>query len=321
MERGRIEHLLGAIRNKRVLVIGDIILDKYVFGKVERISPEAPVPVVEVEREEYRLGGAGNVAGNLKALGVDVYLCGVVGNDREGELIKDFLRKEGIKDLTVKDEKRRTTLKTRIVSMSQQLIRIDREEVSYIRDDVLKTLIDYLNSYDFEYVIVSDYAKGVIVDELTSAIRNKGVMWSVDPKPKNMRFYGGATLITPNEKEVREMSGVEDVVEGAFILREELGVDTIAVTRGAKGITLVREEGFKNFPARAKQVFDVTGAGDTVIAVMSSLMLTDASWDEICTLANIAAGISVGKLGTSPVMPEEIISYAEEGEILRKSGV
>jgi len=318
LDRGRIEYLLNAVKDRKILVVGDIILDKYVFGKVERISPEAPVPVVEVEREEYRLGGAGNVASNLKALGVNAYLCGVLGNDRESSIVRDFLKKEGIGDLTVSDVNRKTTLKTRIVSMSQQLIRIDREDKRPVGGTVLNRLLEYINSREFEYVIVSDYAKGVVVGELTSVLRSLGVSWSVDPKPKNMKFYGGATLITPNEREVKEMSGAEDVVEGAFILLEELGADSIAVTRGAKGITLVRKEGFKNFPARAKQVFDVTGAGDTVIAVMSSLMLTDASWDEICTVANIAAGISVGKLGTSPVLPEEIINYAEEGEILRE---
>ncbi len=320
MERERLENLLEEIKGRKILVLGDIILDRYLFGKVERISPEAPVPVVEVEREEYRLGGAGNVAGNLKALGVDVYLCGPVGEDKEGELVKNLLKEKGIGDLTVKDRTRRTTVKTRIISMSQQLIRIDAENKHPLSGKALKELKENLE-YEAECVVVSDYAKGTVVAESVKVIRSRKVPWSVDPKPRNIALYSGATLITPNEKEIKEITRSEDVIKGAITIKEELGIDTIAITRGPKGITLVREGEIRDFPALAKQVYDVTGAGDTVIAVMSALMLSSASWEEMCITANIAAGVSVGKIGTCPVSAEEILTYAEEGEILRRQGM
>ncbi len=317
MERIRLEHLLDEIRKRKILVVGDLILDRYLFGKVDRISPEAPVPIVEVEKEEHRLGGACNVANNLRALGAEVYLCGIVGKDTGGEILKKLLKDKGIKDLTVEDAGRKTTVKTRIISMSQQLIRIDEEDKRPASGKVLSNLLEMLD-VECECIIVSDYAKGCIVPDLMRKIRNKKVVWSVDPKPKNVALYSGATLMTPNEKEVREITRSEDIIKGAITIREELGIDTIAITRGPKGITLVRDSMIKSFPALAKQVYDVTGAGDTVIAVMSALMLSSASWEEICIIANISAGISVGKIGTSTVSREEILSYAEEGEIVRR---
>ncbi len=317
MEKGRLEQILEEIKNRKIIVLGDIILDRYLFGRVERISPEAPVPVVEVEKEEYRLGGAGNVAGNLKALGVDTYLCGLVGEDKEGEIVKSLLKEKNIGNLIVTDSTRRTTVKTRLISMSQQLIRIDSEDRSPVSGKALKNLRENLYC-KAECIIVSDYAKGTVVSESIKVVRDLKYPWSVDPKPQNVALYSGATLMTPNEKEIREIARVEDVIRGAVSIREELGINTVAVTRGSKGITLVRDGEIRDFPAFAKQVYDVTGAGDTVIAVMSALMLSSASWEEICLTANIAAGVSVSKIGTWQVSSEEILAYAEEGEILRK---
>jgi len=316
MKVNRVKELLENLKNLKILVVGDIILDRYLYGKVERISPEAPVPIVEVEREEVRLGGAGNVAKNLSSLGVKTILTGVVGKDRAGETISELLRENGIVARIFEDT-RPTTEKTRVVSMSQQLLRIDREDRSRVGGEALKHIREVISEENYDGIIVSDYAKGVITQRVMESIRDREVFFAIDPRPVNKKLYQWASLITPNERELREMTdphSEESVEVLGKMLKKELEAETLVVTRGSKGMTLFREN-VENFPARAKEVYDVTGAGDTVIASLTAFFLARATWEEACELANLCAGIVVGEFGTASVTPEEILrDLDEEGE-------
>ncbi|NPB08296.1 MAG: D-glycero-beta-D-manno-heptose-7-phosphate kinase [Aquificae bacterium] len=300
----RLSELLENLRNLRILVVGDVILDTYLSGRVERISPEAPVPVLEVEGEEFRLGGAGNVARNLRSLGVNTVLCGVVGRDHYADILKSLMENEGIEAFLVEDE-RPTTRKTRVVSRNQQLLRIDWESRQKVEGRTLKSLLNFVESEKADGVIVSDYAKGVVTRELMKVLRERFPFISVDPRPQNKPLYIGVNLVTPNEKELKAMTGEGSVEELGRKLKEELSLGTLVVTRGEKGMTLFREE-IKHFPARARKVYDVTGAGDTVIASLTAFVLGGASWEEACELANLAAGIVVGEFGTASVSPERL---------------
>ncbi|MFN3599415.1 MAG: bifunctional heptose 7-phosphate kinase/heptose 1-phosphate adenyltransferase, partial [Aquificaceae bacterium] len=268
--------------------------------------------VVEVEREEFRLGGAGNVANNLSSLGVKTYLLGVVGQDYGRHIIKGLLRESNIEDLTVEDPNRPTTEKTRIVALSQQLLRIDFEDKKVIEGNVLRKLLEGLD-LELDGIIVSDYAKGVVCKELMDRIREKGVFFSVDPRPQNKSLYIKANLMTPNEKEAKSMLSQEDSLQGmGWRLKGELKLNTLTITLGPRGIALFDRD-FKAFPAKAKQVYDVSGAGDTVVAVLTACALSGLDWDVACEFANVCAGIVVSKLGTATVKPEEILQSLEEG--------
>jgi D-glycero-beta-D-manno-heptose-7-phosphate kinase len=302
---------LRKMKDLKILVVGDIMLDRYIFGRVERISPEAPVPVVEVEREEFRLGGASNVANNLANLGVKTYLVGVVGADYGRHIIRGLMKSAGIEDLTVEDPQRPTTEKARVVSMSQQLLRIDWEDKRPIEGKVLKELLERLD-VDVDGIIVSDYAKGVVCQQLMDRIKEKKVFISIDPRPVNKHLYFGADLMTPNEKEAKQMGGDKPVETLGWKLKEELGLKTLVITLGARGMSLFDREYF-HFPARAKQVYDVSGAGDTAVAVLTSTYIATKDWHIACELANLCAGIVVGKLGTTPITLEEVIKEIEEG--------
>ncbi len=319
MNLGRVEELLKRLKDVKILVVGDVILDRYLYGSVERISPEAPVPVVDVEREEFRLGGAANVAKNLVSLGVRTYLAGVVGEDAAGSKVEELLKSSGVVSLLAKDA-RPTTQKTRVVSRSQQLLRIDREDRSKVGGEALRKIREAIMELDLDGIIVSDYAKGTITYKVTDTIRDRGCFWSVDPRPVNRELYREANLITPNEKELRQMTGAleEEEVETLGVrLKKELDVDTLVVTRGPKGMTLFTDR-IESFPAKAKEVYDVTGAGDTVIATLTAFHLAGATWKEACELANVCAGIVVGEFGTASVSPEELLrEIDEEGEKIR----
>ncbi len=314
MRRVRAVEILERVKNIRVLVVGDLILDRYLYGNVERISPEAPVPVVEVEREEVRLGGAGNVANNLASLGASVYITGVVGDDRGGDQILSMLKERGIKPLLAVDT-RPTTEKTRVVSRSQQLLRIDREERRRVEGRTLKKIREVIMDTDCDGIVVSDYAKGVITEETIGAVKSKGVFFAIDPRPVNRDLYKGADLMTPNEKELRAMTDPlsdENVEVLGKRLKEALGVKVLVVTQGPKGMTLFKDR-ITHFPARAREVYDVTGAGDTVVASLVAFHLAGASWEEACELANVCAGIVVGEFGTATVRPEEVLRELEKG--------
>jgi len=319
MRKERTKELLNRLSDIKVLVVGDIILDHYVHGRVERISPEAPVPVLEVEEEEFRLGGAANVAKNLTSLKVKAYLSGVVGEDEAGERVRELLRENGIESFLASD-KRPTTEKTRVVSRSQQLLRIDREDRSKVSGEALRKIREALHELDYDGVIVSDYAKGTITYKITDFLRERECFWAVDPRPINRSLYRGASLITPNERELRDMTeplSTDSVEDLGIKLKRELEIDTLVVTRGSEGMVLFGDR-IQSFPAKAREVYDVTGAGDTVVATLVAFYLAGATWEEACEIANVCAGIVVGELGTASVSPEELLrEMDEEGQGVR----
>ncbi|MEO2153379.1 MAG: D-glycero-beta-D-manno-heptose-7-phosphate kinase [Aquificota bacterium] len=314
MERSFLKKLLQKFKNLNIAVVGDVILDKYLFGKVERISPEAPVPIFEIEREEFRAGGAANVALNLSSLGVGkVSLFGVVGKDPEGEILKNLLKEKGIEAHLLEDSNRPTTRKTRIVAKSQHLLRIDREQRKELDQNLTLTLVEKISLNRPQAIIVSDYAKGVITPLLMEELKKLSIPIFVDPRPKNALLYEGVECITPNRKEFEEISTFLKVENNDFEnrareVKRKLQLKTLVITLGEKGIALLKEEKVQYFPATAKEVFDVTGAGDTVIATLTAARTAGADWETACRLANLAAGIVVGKLGTATATPEEILN-------------
>ena len=314
------------LRNSRILVIGDVMIDEYIWGNVSRISPEAPVPVVNVTSESLRLGGAGNVVHNIHSLGGKVWLCGLVGNDDMGRKIVHDLRKMGVDTRGVVVEADRvTTVKTRIIAQHQQVVRFDREVVRPIQPDsirqILSILDDHLNELDA--VLISDYAKGVVCEslmgEVRSLTRQTGKILTVDPKVKNVPLFDGATIITPNHYEAGEAAGrwvrtEEDLLAVGRTLLDRLHAGSVLITRGEKGMTLFDKDGdITHIPTVAKEVFDVTGAGDTVISVLTMAMAIGASSREAAMLSNYAAGIVVGEIGTATLKTADLEDAVRHG--------
>ena len=299
-----------------IVVIGDVMLDKYIFGNVGRISPEAPVAIVQVKDEKYIPGGAANAAHNIVTLSGTTHLFGIVGDDIAKEIFLDVTKKNLIDtDGIISDATRQTIRKIRVVGHSQQLLRIDYEDKEYLQNSIIETMIDKLkNIKKIDAIIISDYAKGVISKEFMNEIKkiaNKQIPIIVDPKPKHKNFYKNVTLLTPNKKEAEEMSGIEieneeDLLKAGNKLMNDLNCD-ILITTGEKGMSLFeRKKDPIHIPTVAKEVYDVSGAGDTVIATMSLALAAGKSLEESAVLANHAAGIKVGKLGTAPVKIEEL---------------
>jgi D-beta-D-heptose 7-phosphate kinase/D-beta-D-heptose 1-phosphate adenosyltransferase len=317
---GRLADIIRRFKNTRVLVLGDFILDQFIWGKVERISPEAPVPVVHVERESYMTGGSLNVANNIRTLGGTVYPCGVVGRDREGRMLLKVIRREGIDTGgIIYDDERPTTMKTRIIAHSQQVVRFDREKSHDISESDLKEMIqfihDKINSVDV--VIIEDYGKGVIqpvlLQEVIPLARRHGKPILVDPKDKHVPYYRGVTAVTPNRKEAYAMfdNGSFDrnvaLDEVGRNLLERLQSEAVLVTVGEDGMMLFEKNGRQtHIPTAAREVYDVSGAGDTVIASLGLALAAGATMLEAAMIANLAAGIVVGKIGTATVDPDEL---------------
>jgi D-beta-D-heptose 7-phosphate kinase/D-beta-D-heptose 1-phosphate adenosyltransferase len=306
-------------KDKKIVVVGDIMLDQFLYGDVERISPEAPVPVVEIKRETFHLGGAANVVRNLSALGANVDLVGVIGDDAWADTMRDLLAKTntGCEGLVV-DASRPTAKKTRIIAQHQQVVRFDREDRTPFNDEIVEQLAASLTQAltGADAVIVSDYGKGTVCDPVMEVVRNvaiaRGLPVAVDPKPLNFKRYREVGVITPNAKETEAMSGLSPVTdEGAEAagkhLMEELGTRSILVTRGENGMTLVERSGeVTHIPTRAKDVFDVTGAGDTSISVFTLAWACGATLAEAACISNSAGGFVVGKLGTAVVTLKEL---------------
>lgn len=298
-----------------ILVIGDVMLDKYSFGEVSRISPEAPVPVIWVKKENDLLGGAGNVAKNISAMGEEVGLCGVVGSEPMGARVKELIQNSKITDLTVIDKNRSTTVKHRFIALeyNQQLLRADYENRTRVEFRGLKEkLMDVFNKNKVDVVVIADYAKGVVTEELMSYLKSKGVKILVDPKPNNIHMYKDVFLIKPNLKELSNILGEtiknedKDVGEAAMELSKKLNTN-IVVTRGGKGATLATTDGnVQHFPGHDVPVHDVTGAGDTFIATLAYGIKRAFSLEESIKLANKAASIVITKLGAATVTPEEL---------------
>ena len=298
----------------RVLVVGDVMLDRYWFGEVSRISPEAPVPVVRVMRVEERPGGAANVARNAAALGAGVDLLAVVGQDEAGASLARLLEAEGVNAQLTRDATLNTTVKLRVIGRQQQLLRIDFENLP-AADALEAKLADFeARLAGAQAVILSDYAKGALthVDRMIRAARDAGKVVLVDPKGDDYERYRHATLLTPNRSEFREVVGTwksdADFIARAQRLRESLDLTGLLVTRSEEGMTLVREHDVLHVPADAKEVYDVSGAGDTVIATLGVMLAAGLDLGDAVRLANKAAGIVVGKLGTAVVHPQELFT-------------
>lgn len=298
----------------RVLVVGDVMLDRYWFGDVNRISPEAPVPVVHVQRQEDRLGGAANVARNAAALGAQAGLLCVVGHDEPGERIVELLKDSGVVPHLERDPDLPTTIKLRVLSRQQQLLRLDFENVP-AHEALLAGLARFdalLASHDV--VLLSDYAKGGLthVTQMIAKARAAGKPVLVDPKGDDWERYRGATLITPNRAELREVVGLwkseSDLLARVTELRASLGMEALLLTRSEEGMTLFTADGVLNAPAVAREVYDVSGAGDTVIATLAAMLGARVPLVDAVALANRAAGIVVGKLGTATVDYEELFA-------------
>ena len=298
----------------RILVVGDVIMDEFLWGRVERISPEAPVPVVEVERESLMLGGAGNVVNNIIALGSRVVLCGVIGNDVMGrELVRKLRKLNSPTHGLVVEDRRPTTMKTRVVAHSQQVVRVDREERQPVtRDSIEKVLLTVKEQLDsIDAIVVADYGKGVVTQELMDGIRSltddSQVILAVDPKVQNLALYRAVTLVTPNNHEAQLMSGItiddeKSLKKAGTHLLEKLGCQIVLITRGDKGMALFEGNGrVTQISTVARKVFDVSGAGDTVTGTFTLALAAGLEPRQAAVLANIAAGIVVAEVGTATV--------------------
>ena len=298
----------------QVLVVGDAMLDRYWFGAVERISPEAPVPVVRVNREEERLGGAANVALNVKTLGPQATLLTVVGDDEPARKLRSLLEQQGVTALLGHDPQLYTIVKLRVIGRAQQLIRVDFENQP--DHEVLGAMLtEYervLNQHDA--VLFSDYGKGGLehIPKMIQLARAAGKPVLVDPKGSDYERYRGATVITPNRAELAQVVGAwnseAQLHERAQRLRQELGLTALLLTRSEEGMSLFDQTGHVQVPAQAREVFDVTGAGDTVIAAMATMLACGMSLREALPIANRAGGIVVGKFGTASVSYEELFA-------------
>lgn len=303
---------LGDLSAVRLLIVGDVMLDRYWFGDVSRISPEAPVPVVKIERSEERPGGAANVARNAAALGAKVSLLALVGNDEPAVSLKRLMTEGGIDASLHIDEAVTTTVKLRVIGRQQQLLRIDFETMP--SHEALRAKLSEFEQRlpECDAVVFSDYGKGGLthISEMIRLARGAGKIVLVDPKGDDYACYAGATIITPNRSEMREVVGrwkdEADLEQKAAALRKKLALDALLVTRSEEGMSLFREGAALHEKAVAREVYDVSGAGDTVIATLAVMLAQGADWAEAIHVANVAAGIVVGKLGTAVVTRAEL---------------
>lgn len=305
--------LLEKIARAKVLVVGDAMLDRYWYGEVERISPEAPVPVVAVARADERPGGAANVARSAHALGAHCALFSISGDDRDADSLEKLLKEAGISCRLYRDKLLNTTVKLRVISRHQQLLRIDFDSPSS-KDARVKLLDNYLKHLaEYDVVIISDYGKGGLgyIQEMIQAARAASRPVVIDPKGDDYSGYRGASLITPNRKEFEQVAGRfrdnHELEQKALAMAKDLDLGGVLVTRGEEGMSLIKRDGrMLHIPARAREVFDVTGAGDTVIAAIGCAWAVGSELEDALHLANIAAGIVVGKLGAATASPAEI---------------
>jgi rfaE bifunctional protein kinase chain/domain len=314
--------LFERMAKKRVLVVGDLMLDEWVWGRVSRISPEAPVPVVAVDDHSFTLGGAGNVANNLRAIGAEVSFAGAVGDDAEGRRLCGLLDEIGVeRSGIVTLEDRPTTRKTRIVAHNQQVVRADWESTQALAapDRMRLAAVVARLAASHDAVVLSDYAKGLFSRDVVEAARACEVV-TADPKPRNIRLFTGVTCVAPNAGEAADATGIaikddESLDRAGTALLEQLGCKFVVITRGEKGMALFGAGGERmRIPSVARTVFDVSGAGDTVIAVLTLALSAGAPIQLAVQLANFAAGAVVGKLGTATASPSEILALVAADE-------
>jgi rfaE bifunctional protein kinase chain/domain len=322
MSHDRLIQLLDAARGKRITVVGDAMLDVYLSGDVDRVSPEAPVPVVRVRERKHALGGAANVAQNVVAVGARCDLVALVGRDTAGDVLRRMVEDVTGSSASLAQVRRCTTQKTRIVGRSQQLVRVDEEEDVDLDGADLQLLIDQVarSVAEADALVLEDYNKGVLVPALIEtairAARERNLPVIVDPKFKNFFAYRGATIFKPNRRELEAALGAAVDVEHPDAIPDalkRLGVDHILLTLGERGMALFSGDGeIARVPTVAREVFDVVGAGDTVTAYLACMLATGATPSEAAAIANVAAGIEVGKLGAASVPPEELLAYAKQ---------
>ncbi|MFC1508169.1 D-glycero-beta-D-manno-heptose-7-phosphate kinase [Candidatus Omnitrophota bacterium] len=321
---GKFKKIISNLSKARVLIIGDLILDEFLWGDVSRISPEAPVPVVWVRSESFMPGGAANVANNIHALGAKVYLAGVIGMDERGKILTEELRKKGMDvEGIVIDGERPTTLKTRVIAHHQQVVRIDKEKMDGLAAGLISQLIDYVKEIisDIDAIIIEDYGKGVVTPRLLEEVlrlarRHKKIV-TVDPKEEHFPYYKGVTAITPNHHEAARAAGIkvksrDDVLEVGKALVNKLKCESALITLGENGMQLFEKNGrVTHIPTVAQDVFDVSGAGDTVIGTFTLALAAGANMVDAARISNFAAGIVVGKVGIAVVTQEELLAKAK----------
>lgn len=309
---------LKSFQNLNILVVGDVILDVFLYGESNRISPEAPIPVVEIKKELMALGGAGNVAANLASLGINTHLVGLIGEDVEGDHIKSLLKQYKINDNLFFTDKRNTTVKTRVVAASQQLIRFDKESKNKIDKyntlEVIKkidTIIDIIDA-----IIISDYGKGLItkslIEEISNRVKKHNIILTVDPKIEHFYMYKNVFCLTPNQKEASEATKInieseKDLIRCGNTILKKLKCNSLIITRGPLGMTLFNgKDSPVHIKSVAKEVYDVTGAGDTVISIFTAAKTCGYDTIKAAELANMAAGIVVSKIGTATMTLDEL---------------
>jgi D-beta-D-heptose 7-phosphate kinase/D-beta-D-heptose 1-phosphate adenosyltransferase len=316
---GEVERAIARFPGRRVVVVGDVMLDRFVWGDVERISPEAPVPVVRIRRESSRLGGAANVAANLAALGATAQVVGVVGPDAAGRDIVEMLDREGIENRLVVVENRESTVKTRVLARAQQVVRVDRESDVPVpeaaAEEMRRVLLEAIE--DADAVVLSDYAKGVVRGDVLAPVlaraAARGIPTVSDPKRPPFDAHRGVTVVKPNQAEAARATAMhvdtdEEAVAAAALLLDRLDVRGVLMTRGGRGMLLVERGRSPRFiQSVAREVYDVTGAGDTVVAVLALSLAAGADIGRAAELANLAGGIVVGKVGTATVSASEIL--------------
>jgi len=325
LTKKRAAEILSQARDCRIVVLGDVMLDEFIWGNVTRISPEAPVPVVNIQRESTRLGGAANVLANVSALGANANVIGVVGADAAAEKLRDGLRQTGgaqTDAMLIEDENRPTTIKLRIIAHNQMVVRADREHRGQVNGPVEARIISTAKEAidNAQALVVSDYDKGVITPKILSEVLPFAygrIPVLIDPKIKNFDAYRPANLVTPNHHEALKVSNLEEdndetLQQAARLIKKRLGCDAVLITRGESGMMLVEGDAPAVYvETAAQEVFDVTGAGDTVIATLAAALAAGASMTEAAVLANQAAGIVVGKVGTATASAEEVLNSLE----------
>ncbi|MBD3232320.1 MAG: D-glycero-beta-D-manno-heptose-7-phosphate kinase [candidate division Zixibacteria bacterium] len=326
VSKAEIRRLVSNVSGKKIMVLGDVMLDCYLWGEVSRISPEAPVPVVAVKRETYTLGGAGNVAKNLADLGAHPILVGARGEDENGKWLLRILKENKIDARGVKPEEgRNTTMKTRIVAHSQQVVRADLEDESEISEELQDKIIRFIkrNTKDVQGLIISDYGKGVIsqklITEIIDLMNRRGIFIAVDPKESNFMNYQRVSVITPNHHEAgialrKKIVDEDSLHQVGFGLVDLLEARAVLITRGEKGMSLFQPDSkVTHIPTVARQVYDVTGAGDTVIATLVAMKSAGATIRKSAYIANLAAGIVVGEIGTSTITVDKMLHALKNG--------
>jgi len=326
MTSEKIHSAIGALKGHKVMIIGDLMLDHYMIGGVDRISPEAPVPVVRVERESSLLGGAGNVARNIASLGGEALLVAMVGADGDGNILETLCENAQLSTKLIRDKDRPTTKKTRIIASNQQVVRVDQEQVGPLQEQEFNELFNYLQTVvnEFPVIILSDYGKGFISEEFMGRFHvmldscDKRPLVLVDPKTVNYDLYTGVDLLTPNTKEAGEGAGLlvsdkDSVIRAGHALFDRLECKNLLITMGGDGMALFEgTESIQHVPTFARKVFDVTGAGDTVIATIALALSAGAELLTACTLANYAAGVVVAQVGAATASIQDLNEVVEE---------